>query len=79
MTIHAKIKKTYTGGISVALLYQGAKKYDTQSIGMIWGTDYSIQPYHIGNYEITILRNGDMVGCVNVDDYTCLTWQEPGT
>ena len=76
--ITAKIKKTWTG-ISVTLLYRNKERRELFSIGMIWGTDYSIQPYCIGNYEITILRNGDMVGCVNVDDYVCLTWQEPGT
>lgn len=69
--ITAKIRKTKCTGYSIPIYH------DSEYIGMIWGDEYTVQSGIITGYYIQTHIDGDLAGVMHVNDYVCLTWQEP--
>ena len=78
MTIRAKIKNSHAEEYYISITDKDKYGRLIQLVGGIWGDDYNVVSGIISNYQITVKKNGEMIAQIDVDDYTCLTWKEPG-
>ena len=68
-----KIKRSNIGGYFITAKVK--VEYGFKNVCMVWGDDYTVNYGISSKYEIHIIKNGNEISVLDVDDYTCKPWK----